>query len=685
MSLERLLRPKTIAVIGGGAWCAAVIKQCLKSGFNGELLAVHPKRAEVAGVKAFASIDDLPWAPDASFIGVNRRATVEVLSELSARGAGGAVCFASGFLESEDADGASLQSALFQAAGDMSILGPNCYGCINNLDGAALWPDQHGLQCEEKGVAILTQSSNIAINITMQKRGVPIAYIITTGNQAQQDLASVAKSLLSDKRVTAIGLHIEGFKDVVAFEDLAREARERGVPIAALKVGASEEAQQATQSHTASIAGSEAGAQALLKRLGVASVSTLPELLETLKLMHIYKYLPGGRLASLSCSGGEASLLADCVHRIDGLSLPPVSNAASKILHDNLGPHVTKVNPLDYHTDIWRNKDAMATVFGAMTGEPYDLTVLVLDFPRNDRCSDADWLIAIDAIVEASKLPGARVAVISSLAENLPEHHCKTLMDNGVAALMELDVALLAVAKFVAGQHFSSAPLWPPRSERNAGYSNNRASRLIDEADAKQMLAQHGVSVPTCRLAESPDAAKMVARELTAPWVLKGLGAAHKSELGLVELNLSSVEDVALSAARMSDSTSRWLVEEMVTEEAVELLLGVVHDSAHGFVLTLGSGGVLTEILHDGVSMLLPVKPVEIEQALETLKIYPLLTGFRGKEACDKRAIVKQVMALQQFVEAHRETLIEIEINPLMCGASSAIAVDALLTLEEST
>lgn len=692
MSLERLLRPKTIAVIGGGAWCESVIEQCIKSGFKGELLAVHPKRTEVGGVKAIASVQDLPWSPDASFIGVNRHITIDVLNELSKRGSGGAVCFASGFLESEDADGAGLQTELFHAAGDMAILGPNCYGCINNLDGAVLWPDQHGLKREESGVAILTQSSNIAINLTMQQRGLPISYIITTGNQAQQDLASVAMSLLSDNRVTAIGLHIEGFKDIAAFERFTNEARKKGVPIAALKVGASDEAQLATQSHTASVAGSEAGSKALLKRLGVASVDTLPELLEILKLMHVYKELPGGRLASLSCSGGEASLLADCVHRIDGLSLPPVPDAASKILHDNLGPHVTKVNPLDYHTDIWRNREAMATVFGAMTGDPYDLTVLVLDFPRNDRCSDEDWLITIDAIIDVAKLPEAKVAVLSSLAENIPEHHCKTLMDNGVAALMEFDVALPAVAKLVASARYANDLVWPPRRVGNLFNSSTvghcvpaSTAQLIDEATAKQLLAKQGVAIPKNQQAISPEEAQKAAEALRPPWVLKGLGSAHKSELGLVALNLTSAASVAASARTMSEHASRWLVEEMVTDTLVELLVGVVHDPAHGFVLTLASGGVLTEIMNDGVSLLLPVTSNDVENALHSLKISPLLNGYRGKPACNKDAIVEQVMALQKFVQEHVDSLVEVEINPLLCTATSAIAADALLTLEGST
>ena len=205
--LSRLLRPRSIAVIGGGAWCASVVKQCLKMGFDGPIWPVHPKRAEVSGVPAVPRLEDLPGVPDAVFIGVNRHVTIDAVQLLSASGAGGAVCFASGFREAqtETGDGDTLQTALLAAAGDMPIIGPNCYGFINYLDGALLWPDQHGGQRCDSGVAILTQSSNMAINLTMQARGLPIAYMVTAGNQAQIGLAQIGRGLLADPRVTAFG------------------------------------------------------------------------------------------------------------------------------------------------------------------------------------------------------------------------------------------------------------------------------------------------------------------------------------------------------------------------------------------------------------------------------------------------------------------------------------------------
>ena len=239
--------------------------------------------------------------------------TVEVVRDLSAMGAGGAVCFAAGFAEAdaETGNGRSLQDALISAADDMPFLGPNCYGFINYLDGALLWPDQQGGRRVEQGVAIVTQSSNIAINMTMGAGGLDLAYVVTAGNQAVADLAEIGAGLIDDSRVTALGLHIEGIGDLAAFEALAAKARAMGKPVVVLKVGSSDAAQAATISHTASLAGSDAGANALFARLGLHRTRTIEGFLEALKLAHITGPLASNRIASMSCSGGEASLMAD--------------------------------------------------------------------------------------------------------------------------------------------------------------------------------------------------------------------------------------------------------------------------------------------------------------------------------------------------------------------------------------
>ena len=263
-----------------------MVRQCRRMAFAGDIWPVHPSATEVEGYRCYKSVDELPGAPDASFIGVNRRITVEIVRSLSKINAGGAVCYASGF--NEVSDGEALNDALVDSAGEMPILGPNCYGVINYLDGALLWPDQHGGQRVDRGVALLTQSSNIGINLTMQSRALPIAYLVALGNQAQTDLAGVLETLVEDDRVTAIGLYIEGFPDVQALAQVMGRARERGLPVVAVKSGVSAQGASITRSHTASMAGSDEAASALFERLGIARVQDLDTLIESLKLLHVH-------------------------------------------------------------------------------------------------------------------------------------------------------------------------------------------------------------------------------------------------------------------------------------------------------------------------------------------------------------------------------------------------------------
>lgn len=669
-SLNRLFRPKTIAVIGGGAWCRLVIEQCQKMGFEGTIWPVHPKAEEVAGLPAFKDVGSLPDAPDAAFIGVNRFITVDVVRALSARGAGGAVCFASGFLEAaaEDAEGADLQMQLLEAAGEMPFLGPNCYGFINYLDGALLWPDQHGGQRVEKGVALITQSSNIAINLTMQKRGLPVAYVVTAGNQAQSGIAAIGEALLEDDRVTALGLHIEGFGDLRAFEGLAARARELGKPVIALKVGKSAEAQAATVSHTASLAGGDAGAGALLSRLGIPRLDDLPSFLETLKLLHVAGRLPSNRIATISCSGGEASLAADTGHTRK-VEFPPLNDRQKTDLRDALGPMVALANPLDYHTYIWRDTEAMTKAFSAMMDPQLAMTMLIVDFPRDDRCDASDWECTIQAAIGSRERTGANVALVATLPELLPEDVAARLMDAGVVPFCGLSEAIAACEAASLPLPEAPAPLLLPTPVVEPD--------LVPEAEAKWQLASYGLRTPRSKRAASATNARAVAVDVGFPVVLKGEGVAHKTEAGAVALNLNSGQEVSDAAFNMP--AERFLVEEMVTGAVAELLIGVVKDPAHGFVMTLAAGGTLTELMEDSASFLLPASDPEIEEALTSLRVSKLLDGYRGAPAADHEAILRAIRAVEAYVMENALGLEEIEINPLLCTPSDAVAADALM------
>ena len=655
--LDRLLRPKSIAVLGAG-WALNVIEQCRKMGFAGPVWPVHPTKAEIGSLRAYASLADLPGVPDAVFIGVNRFLTVEVVRELAAMGAGGAICFASGWTEAGEPE---LQAQLVAAAGDMPILGPNCYGVINYLDGALLWPDQHGGVRVQKGVALVSQSSNIVINLGMQKRALPVAYVACLGNAAVVGLAELAGALLADDRVTAIGLYIEGIDDAAAFAELAQAARAAGKGVVCIKSGKTELSRVAAASHTASLAGGGAASSAFLRQIGVAEVNTPSELIETLKLFHVHGATIGTRICSLSCSGGEAGMVADLAAPF-GIEFPPVPVSVRARLGEILGPIVTIANPLDYHTFIWGDGPRTTDVFTTMLSG-YDAGIYIIDTPRKDRCDPSGYQPALDAIVAAQRTTGKPALPVASMAENFDEGYALELMDRGVCTLMGLETALAAIR---AAQTGPGVPGWRP-----LGAEAPRESRMLSEAEGKALLAAAGVAVPRSVSAGSLAALSVVG--LTPPYALKGLGFAHKTEAGAVRLRVTSLD----GQGEMAGATG-YLLEEMVTGAVAEILVGLRRDPVYGVSLTLGMGGVAAEVLADTVTLILPVTEAEVLAGMRKLRLWPLLDGYRGRPCADMAAVAAMAVRLGGLMVTDA-SIEEIEINPVMVRESGAVAVDALI------
>ncbi len=678
-NLNRLLRPQSIAVIGG-SWGRNVVEQCLRMQFDGRIWPIHPKLDDFHGVPCFRTVQDLPAPPDATFIGVNRKLTIDIVNELAAMGAGGAVCFASGFSEAaaEDESGQVLQEKLLMAASGMPIIGPNCYGLINYLDGALLWPDQHGGKRVSSGVAIITQSSNIAINMTMQCRGLPIAYVMTAGNQAKVSLAKIACALLDDERVTAIGLHIEGFADIPGLQKLSRKAHGQGVGVVVIKAGRTEQSQSAMVSHTNSLSGSDASASALIERLGFARVSSIPSFLESLKLLHCYGALQSSTIASMSCSGGEAGLMADAIGD-RSLEYPPLDAQQVHKLREALGPMVALANPLDYHTYIWNDPEAMTNTFAAMLSTPAAMTFLVIDFPRSDLCEDDSWWVAIEALLKARDSSEAAVAVLATLPENLPEPVCDYLMQRGVPAFGGVEEALDAVAAaFAIGSYHSSD---------NALLQSDPVSeqtQVLSESEAKAFLKNSGLPVENFVTVTSTEQAVAAADVTGYPLVLKALGIAHKSEQDAVVLDIQSEKDLRLHCSRLLGLSGELLVEPFCSGAVAELLVGVVREADGLFRLTVGAGGIYTELLHDTVSMLLPLSEAELRSKLEQLKISAMLHGYRGQAGADRHSILQSILQLGMCVEKHHQQIVEVEINPLLCFTDKTIVADALITATAS-
>jgi acyl-CoA synthetase (NDP forming) len=449
-----------------------------------------------------------------------------------------------------------------------------------------------------------------------------------------------------------------------------------------MAVGRSEESRAAAISHTASIAGSAAASDAFFARVGVPRVGSIPELLETLKLLHVHGALPGRALCSMSCSGGDAALVADAAvgRDVDFRALDAEERARVKATLSDL---VTVTNPLDYHTFIWTNEAAMTATFAAMIESGFDLSILILDFPRDDRCEVTDWDAAARALSTAARQTGARAAIVATLSENMPEARASAFMAEGIAPLAGIDETLVAAeaAAFI-GESWRAVP---PRPILPIGRPANGGLRTLFEAEAKQVLAGFGLDVPKFAKTCNAAAAIAAAEGLGYPVVVKAVGVAHKSEAGAVRLNLKSPAEVEVAANALAGLGTGLLVETMVTDGVAELLIGITRDQKFGLLMTIAPGGVLVELLGDAASLLLPAGEDEIRAAILSLKTAPLLQGFRGRPMADLDAAVASALAVACFAEAHADTLEELDVNPLIVRSAGkgAVAVDALIRMRE--
>ena len=651
----------------GGRPAEVAIEQCRRLGFDGDLWPVHPTRDEVAGLPTVPTVDDLPGVPDAVLVAVNRHAAVDVVARLAAMGAGAAVCHASGYAEI-DVPGRDLQAELVAAAGDMPVVGPNCYGTIAATVGAALWPDQQGLSRVDRGVALITQSGNIGVNLSMQTRPMDVSHLLTLGNQAVVGVEDCMEVLVDDPAVTGVGLHIEALHDVERFSEACHRAATLGIPVVALKTGASDQGARIAVSHTGSLVGSDAAYDALFRRLGVHRVTSVPELLDTLFLLERLGPLPGDRIVSLSCSGGEASVVADRA-AAHGVVFPDFTDDHRRRVSGSFSTLVSVSNPFDYHTFEWGDEERLTTGFTAALDGPFDAALLVLDFPQ-DGLDDSGWWPTLRAFGAARRASGTPGVVAASMAENLSPAVEAAAVAEDLVPVRGIDAALAGLGAAVRWGRRAPGPVTPAVAVTGPTIE-------VMEAEAKRLLADAGVPVADGAVVAAADAADAADR-LGYPVVAKTTGTAHKTEVGGVALGLTDRAAVDAAVAAWAGPV---LIERQVDDAVAELLVAVRREPPVGWLLTLGAGGTLVEVIADTANLVLPVGDDEVREALAGLAIAPLLDGDRGRPAADIEAIIGVVRRLQTMVD-RCPWLVELEINPLLATPDGAVAVDALAALE---
>ena len=685
MDIHRLIAPRSIALIGAGAWTDAVAAGNLAIGYSGELWRVHPTRRSTETTTYFRSVADLPGSPDAVFLAVPNSEAPGVAGAIAARGAGGFVCFTAGFSETGTESGHQLTRELSNRAGELPFFGPNCYGFVNFFDKVAMMPDQIVGAPIERGVALICQSGTIALTLMFNQRSLPIGCLFTVGNQTCLAVEDLIEILCQDSRVTAFGLYLEGIKNPEKFARVAELARLAGKPIAVIKSGRTAAAARTAHSHTGALAGADEVFEAFCRQAGIARCDTLGTLCETLKIFHLGGPLGGNKVLVMGASGGDMAMTADVSRELD-LDFAPLPPARAAVLREVLTDRVTVANPFDIHTYLWFDPPALKRVFTEVLHSGYDAAGFMLDSPPVGKADSAAYDAVIDGFIEAARGAPTRAALIASLPETLSAGVRQRCLDGGVIPLQGQREAMEAFALAGAvGLTWMSHPQLqlqlPPAHAAQAA-----DTYALGEHEGKAALAAFGVRVPQGTLA-CAGAAADAAAALGFPVVMKASGAhlEHKTEVGAVALNIRTDADARSAALRLAKLSDTLLVEEMFTDGVAEILIGVIVDPQFGQVLVLGAGGVLTELLCVSVSLLPPWTRASIESALQRLTARKLLDGYRGKSPADVDALVGTILAVARFASGNMATLVELDVNPVIVRPAGlgAVAVDTMIRLRK--
>ncbi len=697
--LDRLLRPRSIAIVGASAdprsFGGFVQGNLDAGGYDGALHLVSRSSDEIRGRPCVRSVADLPEGIDVAVLAIPEAGVCDAVRELAARRCHAAVLFASGYAETGD-EGRARQDTLVAAAGDMALVGPNCMGYTNFEAGVALTFEliQPYPAKGRPGIAIVAQSGFMAATMrdAFIGRGMPITSQFSTGNEAGIGVEDVVAQHLSDAQTRVIAVYAEQLRRPALFLQLARQARAAGKPIVLLMPGRSERARQAAASHTGALAGDHAVACTALAREAVVVVDTLDELFDTCAILLRVPRPPSGGVAFVTGSGAMKNIALDFADAI-GLELPALSASTTQWLTDHLPGYAVAENPLDYTTIGVRQPGLIGEIVHTMAADPQVASV-VLAIPVGPVMAQRDKAQHIVPALASVDKPV--VLVLTGDHGPVEPFFIDAIRDSGVPLFRSVDRALRALRRVTAyaRQLERAARAGAAQAAAVALPGPVPANRIHAEYQGKAWLAAAGIPVPAGALATHADEAVAVARRIGWPVVIKAQASAlpHKSDVGGVIVGLA--DEAALRAAwqQMIANVSHHrpeLVLDGVLVEAMgarglELVVGATRDADWGPAVLVGLGGVWIEALKDVRLLPADLAEEDIVTELQQLKAAPLLNGIRGAAGVDLRAIARVVATVGAQMLAQPD-IAEVDINPLVAYPDRVLALDALLVRRAST
>ncbi|MGW6564492.1 acetate--CoA ligase family protein [Streptomyces sp. NPDC054975] len=685
--LDRFFRPGSVAVVGAsdaeGRPNTGITRQLIAwaERVGARLVPVHPTRTAVFGIDCVPSLKDLPESVDLAVLLVAD--PLPVIEELAEAKVKFAVAFASGFAET-GGEGVAAQERLAEAVrrSGVRLLGPN-----TNLNAFERFRDD----LDGPAIALITQSGHQGRPVhTLQELGIRLSHWAPTGNEADLETADFISYFATRPEVGAIACYVEGLKDGRSFLLAADRAAREGVPVVAVKVGRTETGARMAASHTGKLTGADQVVDAAMRQYGVIRVDGLDQLQDTAALLARARKPVADGVVVYSISGGTGAHFSDLATAA-GLHLPTLPQGKQDELHQWIPGYLNVANPVDnggHPVGDWRGRK----IIDAILDDP---SVGVLICPITGPFPPMSDKLAQD-LVDAAEATDKLVCVVWGSPVGTEAAYRETLLGSSRVATFRTFSNCIGAVKAYLDHHrfttayrspFDEAPRTPSPSFRKA-QALMRPGRQLSEHAAKQLLRAYGIRVPREQLVTSAAAAVRAAGLVGYPVVMKASGAqlAHKTELGLVKVGLTSASQVRDAYRELTD-IARYegvdldgiLVCQMVGR-GVEMVVGVTRDPLFGPTVTVGLGGVLVEVLNDAAVRVPPFGEAQARDMLGELRGQALLKGVRGAPPADVDALVEVVLRVQRMALELDGDLAELDINPLMVlpRGQGAVALDAL-------
>lgn len=699
--LSRMFRPTSIAIVGISDrplnLGRRVLASLLHRGFAGDIHLVNPRRPEVDGRPCHASLADIPTPVDLVLVMTPAEQCAAVVREAGEHGAGAAIVFAAGFSEVGGA-GAERQTELANAARDTGIrvLGPNCQGLFFGPTGlsATFTPAVDRVTDTTTGLAYVGQSGAIGgcVLDVAGDMGLGIAAWVSTGNQVDLDLVDVALGLIEEPDVTVLMVYVESIRDGAAYATLAERAAELDKRLVVLRTGRSAAGKRATVSHTGSMLGGDVAFTLVSQRHGVLLVEDVDQLLAVAAIARSKPSIKDRRIGVITTSGGAGGLLADQCSDHD-IELPLLGDRTQAELYSALPGFSAVANPVDLTAQIFYSEgftNAMGSACAAVAADPdVDAVAVVLSMLT----SEAAVHIAQD-LVDTDKATDKALLVAWLSGESGTSAARQIFRGAGMPVFRS--VGDLARAANALMPRASSNHPDPAGTLEESHGGVGQAVLLESNATGLELLERLGVRQPASTLAADRASATQAAEAMDSPTVVLKIHAPsvpHKSELGGVRLGVpvgevgTNFDELVAAAAGHGVLDLEGILVQEEIPSGVELIVGITREPG-GFppVLTVGIGGVTTELYRDVVSDLAPVSPARAASLLQQLRGWPLLSGFRGRRPSDVQAAAFAIAAVSRLANRDDDHFFEFEINPLIVAGSGqgVFAVDVLVRETET-